>query len=663
MRLPAKDYQATRTLTPGKLPKNLDFYAHRLVGQLRRRECIKRRWLVQSEQVLEQSLQYRGLSDRNLKGRLENLRAVFRRQGRGHAQRLPEALALIAEAAARSLGMRPYAVQILGAIMIHHGYLAEMATGEGKSLTACFPAIIAGWSGKPCHIITVNDYLASRDAEELAPLYNTCAIATGWVGSRMTPAERKENYRQGVVYTTSKELLADFLRDRLALGNTHQSSRREILKKCNPNGRFFDPMVMRGIDTAIVDEADSVLIDEAVTPLIISQAHENKPLAKACQAATHIACNLAADMDYRVDRRYREIILTESGEAKISEMSATLPAIFQGSARREELVLTVLTAREFYRRNKQYVVEQDKVVIVDEFTGRMMPQRTWRHGLHQSIEALEGLTISDPSETLARLSFQRFFRFFRKLGGMSGTAREAANEFWHIYQLPVLSVPTNKPCIRKVLPSRFYPDQKSKWQAIYDEVDACHGTGQPVLIGTRSVAASEAFAGLLREGNIPFQLLNAVKHRKEAKIIASAGQSGAVTIATNMAGRGADIKLGKGVADLGGLHVIVSERHESGRIDRQLSGRCSRQGDPGSVRMYGSLEDELVLQFGPKPLLKLLLQTVSRNRPESTHLVDHLVSQSQRKAQRRAFRQRQIVMQTDDWLTDALSFARSEHDQ
>ena len=478
----------------------------------------------------------------------------------------------------------------------------------------------------------------------------------------MTAAERKETYQKGVVYTTSKEPLADFLRDRLALGNVYQSSRRQIRIKHNPHDRSYNKLVTRGIDTAIVDEADSVLIDEAVTPLIISQAHENKPLTEACQTASQIARDLEPDTDYRVDRRYRDIILTESGIAKIAEMSASLADIFQGSARREELVLTALTAQIFYQRNKQYVVENDKVVIVDEFTGRMMPQRTWRHGLHQSIEAQEGLPLSDPSETLARLSFQRFFRFFRKLGGMSGTAREAADELWHIYELPVLSVPTNKPCIRKVMPGRFYPDQKSKWQAICDEVGTCHETGQPVLVGTRSVAASETLAGLLRESNIPFQLLNAVKHRPEAKIIASAGQAGMVTIATNMAGRGADIKLGKGVAELGGLHVIVSERHESARIDRQLCGRCARQGDPGSVRTYGSLEDELLQQYGPKPFLNLLLHTSSKNRPESTRLVEHLISLVQQKAQRQAYRRRQMVMQTDDWLTDALSFARADLD-
>ncbi len=663
MNLPAHDYQATRTIAPEKLPHGLDRWAHEIVGHYRRRTFIRSRWLVQSERIIERSMQHQSLSDQELKRRLSNMRAVYRRQRQGHEHRLPEALALIAEAAARSLEMRPYMVQILGAIIIHHGYLAEMATGEGKSLTACLAAVIAAWTAKPCHIITTNDYLASRDAEELAPLYQRCEISTGWIGSGMTPAERKANYQKGVVYTSSKELLADFLRDRLALGNVHQSSRRQIRIKRNPHDRSYHQRVMRGIDTAIVDEADSVLIDEAVTPLIISQAYENKPLTEACQAANHIAGALAAEIDYRVDRRYREIILTKPGEEKIAAMLTALADIFQGSARREELVLTALTAREFYQRNKQYVVEENKVVIVDEFTGRMMPLRTWRHGLHQSIEAQEGLPLSDPSETLARLSFQRFFRFFSKLGGMSGTAREAANELWHIYELPVLSVPTNKPCIRKVLPSRFYPDPKSKWQAICDETGACHETGQPVLIGTRSVAASEAFADLLRERNIPFQLLNAVKHREEAKIIASAGQTGAVTIATNMAGRGADIKLGRGVGELGGLHVIVSERHESGRIDRQLGGRCSRQGDPGSVRIYGSLEDGLVRQYGSKTLLKLLLQTNSRNRPELNRLIEHLFAQAQQKAQRQAFRQRQMVMQTDDWLTDALSFARSELDQ
>ena len=285
MNLPSRDYQATKTITPGKLPSGLDRCAHEILGRYRRRQLIGRRWLTQSKRVFEQSLQHQALSEDDLKRRLCDMRALYRRQGKAHEYRLPEALALIAEAAARSIGMRPYAVQILGAIIIHHGCLAEMATGEGKSLTACIAAIIAGWTGKPCHVITTNDYLATRDAEEFAPLYKFCAVSAGRVTSGMTPAERKENYRKGVVYTSSKELLADFLRDRLALGNLHQSSRRQIFLKRHPHNRSNGQMVMRGIDTAIVDEADSVLIDEAVTPLIISQAFENKPLTEACRAA------------------------------------------------------------------------------------------------------------------------------------------------------------------------------------------------------------------------------------------------------------------------------------------------------------------------------------------------------------------------------------------
>ena len=660
MNLPAHDHQATKTISSKKMPQGLDRCSHAILGRYHRRKLVGDRWQVQAERIHEQSLKHQILSDQELKHRLADLKAVYRRQGRTHEHRLPESLALIAEAASRLLGMRPYVVQILGAIFIHHGYLAEMATGEGKSLTACLVAVLAGWTGKPCHVITTNDYLASRDAEAFAALYKYCGLSTGCVASDMVPAERKENYRKGIVYTSSKELLADYLRDRLALGNFHQSSRRQLRLMRYPRKHLIDPMVMRGIDTVIVDEADSVLIDEAVTPLIISQAYENKPLTEACLAASRISDTLAAGTDYLVDRRYREILLTRSGEAKITSMSDELTDIFRGSDRREELVLTALTAREFYQRDRQYVVEEDKVVIVDEFTGRMMPHRTWRHGLHQSIEAKEGLQLSEPSETLARLSFQRFFRFFRKLGGMSGTVREAANELWHIYQLPVLSVPTNKPCIRQFLPSRFYPDQKSKWLAICDETGACHKTGQPVLIGTRSVEASEVFAGRLQDKNIPYQLLNAVNHREEAKIIASAGQAGMVTIATNMAGRGADIKLGHGVAELGGLHVIVSERHESGRIDRQLYGRCARQGEPGSVRTYASLEDELLQQYGPKTLMNLFLGTQKRNGSRSNIIAERFISIAQQKSERRAYGRRRMVMQMDDWLTDALSFARSE---
>ncbi len=655
MRLPSDDYQATRAIAPEKLHKGLDRVVHNAIGRWRRRKYVLRKLHEQAIQIADRSLQHRHRSEAKVRQTLEEYREHLRSRKKTDETILHDALALLVEASERTLGMRPYPVQILGALAIHQGFLAEMATGEGKSLTACLPAILAAWSGLPCHIITSNDYLAARDAVDLSPLYRFCGATTGWVSGHMDQRERRDNYRQGVVYTTGKELLADFLRDRILLGEAYQAPRRQLRKRLDKYDHSLDGLVMRGIDTAIVDEADSVLIDEAVTPLIISQPQKNEPLTQAVLAATTIANSLSAGADYHLDRRYREITLTAKGESRVAEMSTELPPIFHGAGRREELVLTALTAREFYHRNKQYVVEDESVVIVDEFSGRMMPQRTWRQGLHQAVEAREGLPPTDPSETLARLSFQRFFRFFRKLGGMTGTAREAAGELWHIYALPVLSIPTNRPCVRHMLPARSYPDQQSKWQAICNEISSCHTSGQPVLIGTRSVAASEALSAMLKTRNIPHRLLHALQHREEAQIIAQAGNLGAVTIATNMAGRGADIKLGRGVVELGGLHVIVSERHESKRIDRQLYGRCARQGDPGSARAYCSLDDELLLRYGAKPLLKL----ATNAHTESTPITESLVALAQRAAQKRAFRQRQIVMQTDDWLTDALSFART----
>ena len=344
---------------------------------------------------------------------------------------------MLVEAADRKLGLRPYPVQVMGAMALYHGYLTEMATGEGKSLTACLPAVLAAWTGRPCHLVTVNDYLANRDAVEMRPFYAFCGVSVGSILGEMDPRLRRSNYDNGVVYTTLKELVADFLRDRLILGTMSHPYRRLLRQVLDPRFRDSEGLVLKGLDTAIVDEADSVLIDEAVTPLIISRMEENEPLVDACTRAHRIAADLHPTEDYRVDHKYKEIRFTKAGRSKLEARAQRLPGIWRGPARREELVQQSLTAREFYRKDKQYVVQDDKVVIVDEFTGRLMPNRTWRHGLHQAVEANEGIAVSNPSETLARLSFQRFFRFFRKLSGMTGTAREAAGEFWHIYRLPV----------------------------------------------------------------------------------------------------------------------------------------------------------------------------------------------------------------------------------
>ncbi len=654
--LPTHDYRRTHILVPPKLPEGLDAVLNGVIGWYRRASRFGESLEKRAERIAEKARGLRHLSDRRLRERLHEARVRFRRKEKGYEDFLPDALAAMVEAAERTLGLRPYPVQVMGAMALYEGYLIEMATGEGKSLTACLPAVLAAWTGRPCHIVTVNDYLADRDAVEMRPFYSYCGVSVGCVTGQMDPKTRRLNYDKGLTYTTSKELLADFLRDRLILGSLHQPSRRLLREMLQPRSRNFDRLVMRGLDTAIVDEADSVLIDEAVTPLIISRAQENKPLMDACRAAHRIAGFLTAGVDYHTDVKYREIRLTKEGMEKIEALSSSLPGIWHSASRREELVRQALTAREFYQKDKQFVVQDGKVVIVDEFTGRLMPNRTWRQGLHQAVEAKEGLEITNPSETLARLSFQRFFRLFRKLSGMTGTAREAASEFWNIYGLPVISIPTNRPCIRKLFPDSVFADSDSKWAAIVEDVIRWHKTGRPLLVGTRSVKASEKLAAMLASKGLEFNLLNAVRHREEAQIVAAAGEKGRITIATNMAGRGTDIKLGRGVAELGGLHVIATERHESGRIDRQLFGRCARQGDPGSAQAYISAEDELIERFVPRVLRKSLAAAIEKKLPGANRMAKTVLTGAQHAAQRLAFRQRKNVLKMDTWLEEALSF-------
>jgi preprotein translocase subunit SecA len=419
-------------------------------------------------------------------------------------------------------------------------------------------------------------------------------------------------------------------------------------------------MVMRGLHTAIVDEADSVLIDEAVTPLIISSPRKNELLKEAGRVAEEIVSALDVEADYRTNLRYREIEFTDTGRRKIADGCSSLPGLWRGSERRLELVQQALVAREFFHLGKQYIIQEGKVIIVDEFTGRPMPQRTWRQGMHQAIEAKEGLVISDPSETIARLSFQRFFRCFYHLAGMTGTAREAAGEFWQTYGLPVVTIPTNRPCIREHWPDRVFADETGKWRAIVEEVQRLHATGRPILVGTRSVTASEKLAGLLHERGLQFKLLNAVRLQEEAAIIALAGEPGRVTIATNMAGRGTDIKLGERVATLGGLHVIATERHESGRVDRQLFGRAARQGDPGSAQAFVSAEDELIRRYLARPGREILMRALQREVPGKDRIARTAFAVAQRKAQSLASKQRRAVLRTDTWLEEALSFAGQE---
>ena len=417
---------------------------------------------------------------------------------------------------------------------------------------------------------------------------------------------------------------------------------------------------MRGLHTAIVDEADSVLIDEAVVPLIIASPRKNEALHEVIQIADGIAEPLESGVDYRVDSRYREVELTGAGLNRIEGACSTLPGLWRGNQRRTELIKQALMAREFYRNGRQYVLAEDRLLIIDEFTGRPMPQRSWRQGIHQAIEAKERLPLTDPTETVARLSFQRFFRLYHRISGMTGTAREAAGELWQIYRLPVVSIPTNRPCLRRELRDRVFATEQTKWNAIAEEVRTIHRSGRPILIGTRSVAASEKLAATLDAEGLSYSLLNAVRHQEEAVIIREAGARGRITIATNMAGRGTDIILGNGVAELGGLHVIATERHESRRVDRQLFGRAARQGDPGSAQAFVSVEDELLQRYLPKPVREFLGRRLAGSPGGGQSLAGTAQALVQRISQREAFKRRREVLAMDDWLGESLSFAGPE---
>jgi preprotein translocase subunit SecA len=654
---PTQTYRCLEFRTPPKLLKGLDVVVNRLIGLYQRRSETLSDLRRQAEAVDAQASQWVNLHDYQLHQRLMEFRERFRRGGRGVEELLIPAVAAIREAADRKLGLRPFVVQLMGTLALHRGYLAEMATGEGKTLTAGLSAVLAGWAGLPCHIVTVNDYLVERDAEWMQPLCAFCGVRVGKVIAPMSTAERLAAYQADVTYVTSKELLADFLRDSLRIGSQMNPSRR-LLRNMLRSQRELRPegVVMRGLHAAIVDEADSVLIDEAVTPLIISASQSNPLLREAVRIARQMAEGLESRRDYEINLRYREIELSKAGRQRLDQLCSSLPGLWRGTERRDELITQALTAREFFLRDKQYIVSEDKITIVDEFTGRPMPQRTWRQGLHQAIEAKEGLPISDPSETIARLSFQRFFRCFNHLAGMTGTAREAAGELWHIYKLPVISIPPNRPCIRQHWPDSFFADEQSKWRAIVAEVERLHATGRPILVGTRSVEASERLASQLAEHGLEVNVLNAVRLKEEAGIVALAGDPGRITIATNMAGRGTDIKLGHGVARLGGLHVLATERHESGRVDRQLFGRAARQGDPGSAHAFVSVEDELLRRYLRKPVRAALTRSLKGALPGRAALAHSLFRLAQYKAQHLAFKQRQTVLRGDTWLEESLSF-------
>jgi len=587
-----------------------------------------------------------GAPDEALGARAQRLRIRLRREGFGELALAAEAFALMREAASRTLGLRHFDVQLIGGWAMLNGMLAEMETGEGKTLTATLAAATAALAGRAVHVITVNDYLAERDAQWMRPVYEALGISVGCVKQGMDPESRRAAYGCEVTYCSNKEIAFDYLRDRRVLGGRPRSI---AMKMDALDGAGAAPrLLLRGLQFAIVDEADSVLVDEARTPLILSAEARNDQAEALHAQALSLARELDEE-DYRLGDTGVEI--TPRGLDRLAELGASLRGVWRGPRRREQLVRQALSALHAFQRDKHYLVRDGKVVIIDENTGRLMPDRSWEQGLHQLIELKEGCEITGRRETLARISYQRFFRRYLHLAGMTGTASEVASELWAVYRLRVATIPTNRPGRRVRAGDEVYGRSAQKWRAVVAAIEARRLGSRPVLVGTRSVAASETLAGHLERAGIPYRLLNARQDKDEAEIIAQAGQPGCVTVATNMAGRGTDIKLGPDIAERGGLHVIATELNDSGRIDRQLFGRCARQGDQGSCQAILAIEEDLIATFLPSAAR---LQALERLPLWLGRLV---FKAAQRRAERAYSRARRDLLDLDDYLGDILAFS------
>jgi preprotein translocase subunit SecA len=594
-----------------------------------------------------------GLDATALQSRARALGRGLRTHGL-HTVVVAEVFALVREAATRTLGLRHHEEQLLVGWLLLQGKVAEMATGEGKTLAATLAAATAALAGLRTHIVTANDYLATRDAHDMKPVYQLLGLTVDRIVHDDGRTRRRQAYQSDVVYVSSKEIAFDFLRDRVILGQRRCRLGARLERFTEGEDSSLRDVVLDGLYFAVVDEADSILIDEARTPLIISGIEAEDETVVIYRQAMALADTLERGTQYVIVPQERRIDMLPAGLDRLAVLGEDLGGIWRGPRRREELVVQALHALHLYHRGQHYVIDDGKVQIVDEYTGRVLPDRLWQQGLHQMIEVKEGVGISAPRKVMARSSYQFFFRRYLKLAGMTGTAAEVSDELCRVYGLDVATVPTHKPLVRQAWPTRVFADAQGKWSAVVQRTRSLIESGRPVLIGTRTVAASETVSRLLHEAGIPHRLLNASQNLSEAEVIAEAGQSGQVTVATNMAGRGTDIRLGPGVPEVGGLHVIATELHDARRIDRQLFGRCGRQGDPGSHELVVSLDDELPTTFLHPWMIRLAALWV---RPSSSNpLVIRLMRHAQRRAERRNARIRSQLYRGDERLEDSLAF-------
>ena len=599
-------------------------FLKRFLGDNNEKEIRRMRKTVDKINALEATMQ--NYTDDKLTGSTEKFRERLR-NGETLNDILPEAFAVTREASRRVLGMRHFDVQLIGGMCLHEGKIAEMKTGEGKTLVATLPVYLNALEGKGVHMVTVNDYLAKRDSEWMGRLYSFLGLSVGLIVHDMDFPERKYSYGCDVTFGTNNEFGFDYLRDNMVV---HQ-----------------EQMVQRDLHFAIVDEVDSILIDEARTPLIISG-----PGAKSTEMYAVMAravANLREGEDYTVDEKQKTVSPKDEVIPKIEQRLGITNLYAPENIELSHCFTAALRAKALMKRDRDYVVRDDEIIIVDEFTGRLMTGRRYSDGLHQAIEAKEGVRIRRESQTLATITFQNYFRMYKKLAGMTGTAKTEEDEFLKIYKLPVVVVPTNMPVKRVDHPDVIYKNKRAKYKAVGAAVEEIHAKGQPVLIGTTSITQSEELSAILKKRGIPHSVLNAKYHEKEAQIVADAGQKNAVTIATNMAGRGTDIKLGEGVPELGGLFIVGTERHESRRIDNQLRGRSGRQGDPGESRFYLSLEDDLMRLFASDNVAKIMDKLgMEEDEPIEHSLITKSIEHAQKKVEARNFDIRKHVLEYDD---------------
>jgi len=578
------------------------------------------------DQVNTFAAEVAALDDQALQAKTPYFKALLS-QGNSLEDILPEAFAVVREVAWRQLGMRPYDVQVLGGIALHQGRITEMRTGEGKTLAATMPAYLNALAGKGVHVVTVNDYLAERDSEWMGAIYRFLGLDVGLIISGMQPAERLISYNADITYGTNNEFGFDYLRDNMALSTGN--------------------IVQRPLNYAIIDEVDSILIDEARTPLIISGPQE-APVSEY-RRFSELARSLKKDQDYEVDEKARSVTLTDIG-VTLAESKLKIENLYdQENMELNHKLSNALHAKELKLRDRDYIVSNNEVIIVDTFTGRLMNGRRYSDGLHQAIEAKENVKVAKEDRTLATITFQNYFRMYKKLAGMTGTAKTEEEEFSNIYGMDVLVIPTNKPMIRDDMPDQVYRRADAKLRAVVEDIIRCHEIGQPVLVGTVSIDKSEMLSGMLKKKRIKHNVLNAKHHEQEAEIVMNAGQFGMVTIATNMAGRGTDIKLGEGVIEVGGLRVIGTERHDSRRIDNQLRGRSGRQGDPGSSQFYLSFEDDLMRLFATDMVENLIERGGFDDDFAIEHkLVDRMIERAQERVEGRNYAMRKRVLEYDD---------------